>query len=98
MTQWASILAMQLGRKSLYRLKIVLSLTFTPKARERDATAYEKRMGQEMSIHLRELIAPHFLRRTKDILEKCKKNKAADDVTLDEVDGGSDKENEKKNG
>ena len=68
-------------------------------ARERDATAYEKRMGQEMSAHLRELIAPHFLRRTKDILEQCKKKTGtSDDVAQDDVDGGSDKENQETNG
>ena len=34
-------------------------------ARERDASAYEKRIGMEMSESLRKLIEPHFLRRTK---------------------------------
>ena len=56
-------------------------------------------MGQEMSAHLRELIAPHFLRRTKDILEQCKKKTGtSDDVAQDDVDGGSDKENQETNG
>jgi hypothetical protein len=54
-------------------------------------------MGQEMSVHLRELIAPHFLRRTKDILEQSKTG-TSDDVSHDDVDGGSDKENEDNNG
>jgi len=35
------------------------------RARERDASAYEKRIGMEMSESLRKLIEPHFLRRTK---------------------------------
>jgi len=35
------------------------------RARERDASAYEKRIGNEMSESLRKLIEPHFLRRTK---------------------------------
>ena len=73
------------------------------RARERDASAYEKRMGHEMSVHLRELIAPHFLRRTKDILEQRKKTGTGDDVRddyvpKDDVDGSSDKENEENNG
>jgi hypothetical protein len=55
-------------------------------------------MGQEMSAHLRELIAPHFLRRTKDILEESKSTGTSDDVTNDDVDGCSDKENEDNNG
>ena len=46
-------------------------------------------MGQEMSVHLRELIGPHFLRRTKDILEQKKKTGTSDDVSIDDVDGGS---------
>lgn len=71
---------------------------FILQARERDATAYEKRMGQEMSAHLRELIAPHFLRRTKDILEQTKKTITGDGISHDNVDGGSDKENEETNG
>ena len=55
-------------------------------------------MGQEMSAHLRELIAPHFLRRTKDILEQTKKTITGDGISHDNVDGGSDKENEETNG
>ena len=55
-------------------------------------------MGHEMSVHLRELIAPHFLRRTKDILEQSKKTGTGDDVRDDDVDGSSDKENQENNG
>lgn len=43
---------------------LVLSI-FCFQARERDASAYEKRIGNEMSESLRKLIEPHFLRRTK---------------------------------
>ncbi|XP_028400404.1 DNA excision repair protein ERCC-6-like [Dendronephthya gigantea] len=76
------------------------------RARERDASAYEKRMGQEISAHLRELIAPHFLRRTKDILEQSKKASTSEDVKHhddgdddgDDGDVDSDKENVDHNG
>ncbi|CAH3197195.1 unnamed protein product, partial [Porites evermanni] len=61
-------------------------------ARERDASAYEKRIGMEMSESLRKLIEPHFLRRTKAmVLEK--KKKASDDV-----DGSEEKENRPEGG
>ena len=43
-------------------------------------------MGQEMSAHLRELIAPHFFRRTREILDERK------------ITGTSDKEDGKDNG
>ncbi|KAK3736263.1 hypothetical protein QZH41_008090 [Actinostola sp. cb2023] len=47
------------------------------RARERDASAYEKRIGNEMAKSLRKLIEPHFLRRTKaEVLNK--KNSQAD--------------------
>ena len=34
-------------------------------ARQKDATAGEMRLGQEMADHLQKLITPFFLRRTK---------------------------------
>ncbi|EDO39300.1 predicted protein, partial [Nematostella vectensis] len=40
------------------------------RARERDASAYEKRIGGEMAESLRKLIQPHFLRRTKAMVLK----------------------------
>ena len=62
-------------------------------ARERDASAYEKRMGMEMSESLRKLIEPHFLRRTKAMVLENNK------TTTDGVDGSeeSDKENIQEN-
>ncbi|XP_027044335.1 DNA excision repair protein ERCC-6-like, partial [Pocillopora damicornis] len=62
------------------------------RARERDATTYEKRMGMEMSESLRKLIEPYFLRRTKAmVLEKKNKNP-------DEVDGSEESDKENKEG
>ncbi|KAJ7333824.1 DNA excision repair protein ERCC-6-like [Desmophyllum pertusum] len=63
------------------------------RARERDASAYEKRMGMEMSESLRKLIEPHFLRRTKAMVLENNK------TTTDGVDGSeeSDKENIQEN-
>ncbi len=55
-------------------------------------------MGQEMSAHLRELIAPHFLRRTKDILQQNTKTGTSDDAAHANIDEGSDQENEENNG
>lgn len=65
------------------------------RARERDASAYEKRIGMEMSESLRKLIAPHFLRRTKAMVLEDKKENTGRDVT----DGSnqSDKENKPEN-
>ena len=59
-------------------------------ARERDATTYEKRIGKEMSESLRELIKPHFLRRTKAMV--LENNKAKTDV----VDGSEESEKENR--
>ena len=54
-----------------------------PKARERDASTYEKRVGNEISETLRQMIAKHILRRRKaDVF------KTQDDST--EVDGVED--------
>lgn len=70
---------------------IQLYCCFISEARERDASAYEKRIGMEMSESLRKLIAPHFLRRTKAMVLEGKKGNTGRDVT----DGSnqSDKEN-----
>ena len=58
---------------------------FLYQARERDASAYEKRIGAEMSEMLRELIAPHFLRRTKAMVlenrKTCDNTDSAPSVT-----------------
>ena len=35
-------------------------------ARQKDATANEQRLGHEIALNLQEIIAPFFLRRTKD--------------------------------
>ena len=68
---------------------------FIFEARERDASAYEKRIGMEMSESLRKLIAPHFLRRTKAMVLENKKENTGREVT----DGfnQSDKENKPEN-
>ena len=42
------------------------------KARQRDATMGEKRLGQEMSESLKRIISPYFLRRTKAEVNKTK--------------------------
>jgi len=59
------------------------------RARERDASSYEIRVGMEMSESLRKLIEPHFLRRTKAMVLDNKKQ------APEEVDGTAeaDKEN-----
>ena len=74
---------------------IQLYFCFISEARERDASAYEKRIGMEMSESLRKLIAPHFLRRTKAMVLEDKKENTGRDVT----DGSnqSDKENKPAN-
>ncbi|XP_070573019.1 DNA excision repair protein ERCC-6-like [Ptychodera flava] len=62
------------------------------RAREKDATACEKRLGNEMAESLRNIIAPYFLRRTKaETLEKNTNNPEADKNKSneeDKVDGG----------
>ncbi|XP_063964161.1 DNA excision repair protein ERCC-6-like [Lytechinus pictus] len=57
------------------------------RAREKDATASEKLLGNEMAESLRLLIAPYFLRRTKaDVLENKKESNQDD---LDSEASGS---------
>lgn len=58
------------------------------RARERDASAYEKRIGMEMSESLRKLIDPHFLRRTKAMVLESKKQSS------EQVDGSTDTDKE----
>ncbi|XP_068679603.1 DNA excision repair protein ERCC-6-like [Montipora foliosa] len=59
------------------------------RARERDASAYEKRIGMEMSESLRKLIAPHFLRRTKAMVLESKKE------NTDETDNSTQSDDKK---
>ena len=49
----------------MYRNITVTYFISTPQSREKDATASEQRLGNEMAISLRQIIAPYFLRRTK---------------------------------
>ena len=44
------------------------------KARERDATGGEKRLGLEMADTLKKIIDPYFLRRTKAEVKEDEKN------------------------
>lgn len=53
------------GNQKQEKLTFSSSCHLLFQARERDASAYEKRIGMEMSESLRKLIEPHFLRRTK---------------------------------
>ncbi|VDH97717.1 DNA excision repair protein ERCC-6-like [Mytilus galloprovincialis] len=54
------------------------------RARERDATVGERKLGQEMAISLKKIIAPYFLRRTKaevtDTKDGVKVDKSEDGV------------------
>ena len=54
-------------------------LTTFPQARERDASAVEKRLGMEMSQALKNIIEPFFLRRTK--AQVAKDNEKMEDRT-----------------
>ena len=45
-------------------------------AREKDATAGEKRLGLEMAQSLKSIIDPYFLRRTKAEVKEREKGKA----------------------
>ena len=59
-------------------------------ARERDASAYEKRIGNEMSESLRKLIEPHFLRRTKAmVLQNNKTETDGVDESVESEEGTS---------
>ncbi|CAL1535176.1 unnamed protein product, partial [Lymnaea stagnalis] len=49
------------------------------RARERDASAVEKKLGQEMADTLKNIIKPYFLRRTKAEVQKSK-NSGKDDT------------------
>ena len=53
-------------------------------ARERDATAGERKLGMEMAESLKKIIAPYFLRRTKaevtnkGVKRECKEDRQDD--------------------
>ncbi|KAH9512905.1 DNA excision repair protein ERCC-6-like [Bulinus truncatus] len=49
------------------------------RARERDSTAVEKKLGQEMSEILKKIIKPYFLRRTKAEVQRSRKDSLQDD-------------------
>ncbi|XP_052074016.1 DNA excision repair protein ERCC-6-like [Mytilus californianus] len=53
------------------------------RARERDATVGERKLGQEMATSLKKIIAPYFLRRTKAEVTETK-----DGVKVDNSDEG----------
>ena len=59
-----------------YQIKIDLQ------ARQKDATAAEQRLGNEMSQSLQKLIAPYFLRRTKQDVHKIETEEGSGSAPL----------------
>ena len=58
-----------LGTARTFKMEFDTPIT---RSREKDATAGERRLGQEMAESLKRIIAPYFLRRTKAEVEKKK--------------------------
>ncbi|XP_061162866.1 DNA excision repair protein ERCC-6-like [Saccostrea echinata] len=61
-----------LGTARTFKMEFDTPIT---RARERDATANERRLGMEMAESLKQIISPYFLRRTKaEVIDKEEKD------------------------
>ncbi|XP_033746944.1 LOW QUALITY PROTEIN: DNA excision repair protein ERCC-6-like [Pecten maximus] len=74
-----------LGTARTFKMEYDTPIT---RARERDATAGERKLGMMMADSLKQIIAPYFLRRTK--AEVAKKEKTLDDKTTSEDESGKE--------
>ncbi|XP_069136028.1 DNA excision repair protein ERCC-6-like [Argopecten irradians] len=71
-----------LGTARTFKMEYDTPIT---RARERDATAGERKLGMMMADSLKKIIAPYFLRRTK--AEVAKKEKTLDDKSSEDESG-----------